>query len=83
VMQVLPYRKDDPEHDVQFDIVPEQVRQVVEHSQIPVLLTVPEGHVLTHLVLVFDYLAYPGLQSVQSVADTPQVVKQPASQLLH
>lgn len=30
-MQVFPYRKEDPEHDVQFESVPEQVRQVLEH----------------------------------------------------
>ena len=70
---------------MQLVSVPEQARQLLEHSQMLVrrFLTVPDGQELTHWVLFADNLKYPDLQAVQSVADTPHVLWQPASQVLH
>lgn len=71
--------------EVQFVRVPEQVRQLLEHSQMFVreLFTRPVGQEFTHCVLFTESLKYPDLQLVQSVADIPQVLAHPASQALH
>jgi hypothetical protein len=70
-------------HVKQVVAVPSQVKQLDEQPHIPLLdiLTDPNGHVFTHLVLVADYLKYPDLHAVQSNWFTPQVDKQPILQV--